>query len=343
MIKFYTSPTLYTTQLNLKPDNKKPGFFYPFLSFFMKKNLSVLLLTCLLFFSGNAIGQTAQSIPYSSNPGLANLTSANGWISSGIGSDYADSPVKLKFDNAGDYAYLRIASSPSTLTYYLKGNSLSGSYSFQIFESTDGSTWGTAIQTITTGISSATGGTQWSVSLSSTTRYIKWQYTTKASGNIGMGTIAISAPNPSIAISAAHPAAGNILQNSDDNIVGGIQLDVTTATATLTGVSLTTAGSYTSGDIKTNGFKLWLSSSATSISGATQLGTNQAAVGNGGTVAVSSLTNTISSGTTRYILLTANIASGATVSNTIRLASTSFSNITFSSGTKTGTNPVAAG
>ncbi len=343
MIKLYTSPTIFTKKLHAKTGSEGPVFFYTRYSDFMKKKFSILLLTCLLFFSGNAIGQTAQSIPYSSNPGLANLTSANGWISSGIGSDYADSPVKLKFDNAGDYAYLRIASSPSTLTYYLKGNSLSGSYSFQIFESTDGSTWGTAIQTITTGISSATGGTQWSVSLSSTTRYIKWQYTTKASGNIGMGTIAISAPNPSIAISAAHPAAGNILQNSDDNIVGGIQLDVTTATATLTGVSLTTAGSYTSGDIKTNGFKLWLSSSATSISGATQLGTNQAAVGNGGTVAVSSLTNTISSGTTRYILLTANIASGATVSNTIRLASTSFSNITFSSGTKTGTNPVAAG
>ena len=58
MIKFYTSPTLYTTQLNLKPDNKKPGFFYPFLSFFMKKNFSILLLTCLLFFGGNAFGQT---------------------------------------------------------------------------------------------------------------------------------------------------------------------------------------------------------------------------------------------------------------------------------------------
>jgi autotransporter-associated beta strand protein len=62
MIKFYTSPTLYTTQLNLKPDNKKPGIFYPFLSFFMKKNFSILLLTFLLFFSGNIFGQISENI-----------------------------------------------------------------------------------------------------------------------------------------------------------------------------------------------------------------------------------------------------------------------------------------
>ncbi|MFN4286066.1 MAG: beta strand repeat-containing protein [Lacibacter sp.] len=118
------------------------------------------------------------------------------------------------------------------------------------------------------------------------------------------------------------------------------QLDVTTANATLTGISVTTAGTYTASDIATNGFKFWINSS-NNLTGATQLGTSQPAVGNGGTVAVTGLSQTIASGTTRYILVTADIASGATVSNTIGIAATAFANITFASGNKTGADPLA--
>jgi autotransporter-associated beta strand protein len=145
---------------------------------------------------------------------------------------------------------------------------------------------------------------------------------------------------PSIAISSAHPASGNFNSNSTNNIVAGFQFDVTTAAATFTGISVTTAGTYSTSDIQTNGFKFWINSS-NSLSGATQLGASQAAVGSGGTVAVSGLTQSIPIGT-RYILLTADISSGATGGNTININSTPFSAITFSSGTKTGTDPVGA-
>lgn len=173
------------------------------------KKFYLLLIFACTYFTQNAWGQTAQALPYSSNPGRSDLTSANGWTYSGIGTDYSDAAVKLKFDNSGDYCYLKIANAPATLTYYLKNNGLSGSYSYQIFESTDGSNWGTAIQTISSGISSSSGGSQWSVSLSSTTRYIKWQYTTKATGNIGMGTIAITPADPTTtSISPSSTSAG---------------------------------------------------------------------------------------------------------------------------------------
>lgn len=151
-----------------------------------------------------------------------------------------------------------------------------------------------------------------------------------------------SAIPPSIAISSAHPAApSNFALNSNNNIVAGIQLGVTSANATLTGISFTTNGNYQTSDIKSNGFKLWLSSSSTSVSGATQLGT-PAVVGTGGTVSLSGLTSTINSGTTRFILFTADIAATAVNGHTIGVDATAFSNITFSSGTKTGTDPVAA-
>ncbi|CAF3745949.1 unnamed protein product [Rotaria sp. Silwood1] len=152
--------------------------------------------------------------------------------------------------------------------------------------------------------------------------------------------LTVTGSNPSIAISSAHPSAGNINVNSTDNIVGSFQLDVTTATATLTGMTVTTAGTYVTGDIATNGFKFWINSS-NNLTGATQLGTSQAAAGPGNVV-VSGLSQSISSGTTRYILFTTSISSGATAGHTINISSTAFSNITFSSGTKTGTDPVVA-
>lgn len=149
-----------------------------------------------------------------------------------------------------------------------------------------------------------------------------------------------SSATPSIAISTPHPASTNISQGSTNNILASYQLDVTTATATLNSISVTTAGTYAAADIATNGFKFWINS-ANNLTGATQLGASQAAVGSGGTVAVTGLSQSVPIGT-RYILVTADIASGATASNTISLASTAFSNIVFASGDKTGTDPAAA-
>lgn len=148
------------------------------------------------------------------------------------------------------------------------------------------------------------------------------------------------AATPSIAISTSHPASTNISQGSNNNILASYQLDVTDAASTLNSISVNTAGTYTAADIATNGFKFWINST-NNLTGATQLGASQPAVGPAGTVAVSGLSQNVPIGT-RYVLVTADIASGATLSNTIRLASTAFSNITFASGTKSGTDPAAA-
>ena len=163
-----------------------------------------------------------------------------------------------------------------------------------------------------------------------------------ATGGAIIKGVAMSPVTPQVSLAAAHPASGNIAISSTDNIIGGISVTVTNARAILSGVTVTTAGGYAIGDIATNGFKLWLSSSATSIAGATQLGTSQAAVNSGGNISVSGLSNQIAVGTS-YILATASISSGATINNTIRLASTANINITFSNGTITSTGPVAGG
>lgn len=151
-----------------------------------------------------------------------------------------------------------------------------------------------------------------------------------------------AANNPTIGISDSHPAAGNINQSSTNNIIGSMQLAVSNANATLNGVTFTTSGTYVTSDVQTNGFKIWINST-NDLTGATQLGTSQAVVASGGSVAVSGLTQTINNGSTKYVLLTADIASGATIGNTIGVSSTAFSNISIGgTPTKTGTDPVAA-
>ena len=145
---------------------------------------------------------------------------------------------------------------------------------------------------------------------------------------------------PDVNISTSHPASGNVPVNSSNNILAVYQLTVSNSTATLNSISLTTGGTYAGTDIATNGFKFWINSAA-NLSGAVQLGTSQAAVGNAGTVAVSGLTQNFAVGTS-YILLTANISSGAVVGNVISINSAAFSSIIFSTGTKSGTDPASA-
>ena len=147
---------------------------------------------------------------------------------------------------------------------------------------------------------------------------------------------------PNVAISASQPIAGNIYQNTTNNIIGSIQLAVTTANTTLTGFTVTTSGTYTTGDIQTNGFKFWINSS-NNLTGATQLGSNQAVVGSGNNVSVSGISNSLTSGNTYYILFTADVSISATVGDVMSIGTTSFNNITFTLANKTGTNPVGAG
>jgi hypothetical protein len=147
---------------------------------------------------------------------------------------------------------------------------------------------------------------------------------------------------PSIAISANHPIAGNLNQNATNQNIGSIALAVTTTGATLNSITFTTAGTYQTNDLVASSFKLYYTT-ANTFSTATQLGSAQAIVASGGTITFSGLSQSIASGSTGYLWLTVDVAYNANTTRNISLASTAFSNITFASGTKTGTDPIAAG
>lgn len=155
------------------------------------------------------------------------------------------------------------------------------------------------------------------------------------------GVKTITEAVPDINISANHPAGGSINQNSTDNILYSIQLDVTKANATLTGLTVTTAGTYNVSDLQANSFKFWINS-ANNLTGAVQLGTGQAITGSGSDISVSGLTQSVPIGT-RYLLVTASVAYNANTSRNISIASTILDNIVFLSGVKFGSDPVSAG
>ena len=166
------------------------------------------------------------------------------------------------------------------------------------------------------------------------------------SGNFRLATVALTgfAPataTPSIAISNGTIAAGTPNNGQTNVVLQRYDMAVATADATLTGLTVTTGGTYAVTDL-TN-LKCWYEATSTFNSGtATLLSTKTTSLSSGSQVFPSFTSQAITSGNTGYIFLTADIASGATNGNTINIATTAFSNISFTSGTKTGTDPVAA-
>lgn len=146
---------------------------------------------------------------------------------------------------------------------------------------------------------------------------------------------------PSVAISSTTVAAANVPVGTNDLILQQYTFAATGADATFNSLSVTTAGTYISADI-TN-LKVRYSTDNVLSAGDATLAT----LTTPGAAGVKTFTpftcQTITSGTTGYIFVTADVASGATVGNNINITSTAFALIGFSEGAKTGTSPIAAG
>ncbi|MEG4916550.1 DUF4347 domain-containing protein, partial [Microcoleus sp. B7-D4] len=152
------------------------------------------------------------------------------------------------------------------------------------------------------------------------------------------GTIA-AAPTPAIAVTTPEITPTTLLAGTTKQKLYEIDLAVTTLNAQLTGVTLTPIGTYTTPDI--SGFKLIYSTDNILDGGDTTLAT-QIPVASGSPLNFTGLTQTINTGTTGYLFLTSDIATGATQGNTITIDEPTLSNFTFAAGNKTGT-PTAGG
>ena len=172
----------------------------------IKKTIYALLF--VLITNANAIAQAVLPTTWS----FSTTALPTGWTQTGTAFYTASgsTPPACKFDNTGDMVTINFASNPGNLTYYLTGNSFAGG-TFLIEESVSGSTW-TTLRTITA--PPAGTYTLFTDVPAIASRYIRFNYSNKVSGNIGLDDVTIAA-------GAAGPAQEINVKQSSTTIVNG--------------------------------------------------------------------------------------------------------------------------
>lgn len=156
----------------------------------MKKQLIfTALLSC---FSFSAMAQAVLPTSWS----FSTTSLPTGWTESGTAfySASGNTPPAMKFDGTGDVLTINFASNPGNLTYYLAGNSFTGG-TFLVEESDLGTVY-TTLHTFTA--PPAGTYTLFTDVPQATSRYIRFRYSNKVSGNIGLDDV-------NIAVGAATP------------------------------------------------------------------------------------------------------------------------------------------
>jgi hypothetical protein len=149
-----------------------------------------------------------------------------GWTESGTSFYTAsgNTPPAMKFDNTGDYMIINLNSNPGNLTYYLTGNGFSGGGIFTVEESDLGSVWTTLNSHVSPPNASYTMYTDVP---QSTSRFIRFIYTDKVTGNIGLDDVSVD-------IGAASAAQEiNVKEGGSSIVSGGISI-VNSPVATMT-------------------------------------------------------------------------------------------------------------
>lgn len=141
-----------------------------------------------------------------------------GWSQTGLGADYASAGAK--FDNTSDVLTVNFDSSPDSLIYTIKAN-VSGTWTgtFDILESTDGVTW-TSVKSYSSPGSVPTTAITEHFKILSTSRWVRWIYTSKGNGNISIDNVYITkVPNYYPVNFNVVNANGNISAMVDGNAI----------------------------------------------------------------------------------------------------------------------------
>ncbi len=132
---------------------------------------------------------------------------ANGLSHKGLGTDYADGSAK--FDTTGDWMQVKFTGTPGTLSFGIKGNSLSSEKpsTFLVQESATGEedAW-TTIGTYVTDEGLTGTKTDVSLELSATSQFVRFFYETKGAGNVGIYDVYITSGGPAVFSVTLDPA-----------------------------------------------------------------------------------------------------------------------------------------
>lgn len=150
-------------------------------------------VVCAGLFTGAAMGQAILPTTYS-GPWYG-ATLPTGWSQIGLGTDYAGNYDGVgggaaKFDTTGDMLTINFSGPPGEVSYWIAPNSLSGAYVFKVEESVDGTMWSDVVSYNGSGIVGITAKTN---VLLNASRYVRFNYVTKATGNVGVDGVLITA------------------------------------------------------------------------------------------------------------------------------------------------------
>ena len=184
--------------------------------------------------------------------GKNNLPS--GAVATGLGNDYGAAATaapnsRLKFDTTGDNLIFKLADSPATLSYIIKSNSFTGG-TFTVETSADGSSY-TTLKTYTKAVFDEVGSgdviNEIHLPLNADVRYIRWTYTSKVTGNIGLGSIYITKQGDATTMPLTISAAKYATFFSDKAIV--MPEGVSGSIVTVDGTQANLTEQYVAGDI----------------------------------------------------------------------------------------------
>ncbi len=153
-----------------------------------------------------------------------------GWTQTGTAfyTSSGATPPACKLDNTGDMVTIYFASAPGNLTYYIAGNSFAGG-TFLVEESVGGTVW-TTLHSFTT--LPAGTYTLFTDVPNTASRYIRFNYSNKVSGNVGLDDITINA-------GAAGPAQEINLKQGASTIVNGGSYAASSPVSTMLPVTFT--------------------------------------------------------------------------------------------------------
>lgn len=137
------------------------------------------------------------TLPFSFNSGRSDIEGTEGLSHNGLGTDYnaTSAPnTRLKFDSTGDWLLLEFNEEPGILSFDVKGNSFSGG-TFKVQTSEDGVTF-TDLASYTELGDAATKA----YDLDANVRCVKWIYTEKVSGNVGLGNIVLEKSGATVSL-----------------------------------------------------------------------------------------------------------------------------------------------
>lgn len=172
---------------------------------------------------------TPTSLPLTFNGEKSDISSTEGLYDGNIGTKNYIGNANLQFDKTNAFLLAAFNEEPGSLTYYINNNDIDGDFVFDVESSTDGSTWNNLKKYNSSNPVPSGSPEERIETLPQGTRFVRWIYTQKADGNVGVGTITIykKITDPIVNVSPA-----SITLASEEGLA-------TTSKATVTGQNLT--------------------------------------------------------------------------------------------------------